>query len=141
MAALFPRRNAARRRNSRIFRNRPNYLDFLTDQEIQRKYRLSKTQIYTVHELIKDDISPQCNRSHPLSPMTKVIYICIFWFCCTIRNYNLLKRHVVCLCIQKKYVSIELAFPCGVLDIVNFLWKLNNALALFGTDNATKIHK
>ncbi|XP_052271216.1 putative nuclease HARBI1 isoform X2 [Dreissena polymorpha] len=72
MAALFPRRNA-RRRNPRIFRDRPNYLNVLTEQEIQRKYRLSKTQIYTVHELIKDDISPQCNRSHPLSSMTKLL--------------------------------------------------------------------
>jgi hypothetical protein len=61
-----------RRRTARIFRERRNWLEILTEKEVREKYRLSKERIAWLYELIKHDIQPETRRSHAISPMTKV---------------------------------------------------------------------
>ena len=70
------------RRTARIFRERQNWLDILTEGEVRQKYRLSKERIRWLHDKIKNDIQPKTNRSKPISSMTKVIlHKYILFFC------------------------------------------------------------
>jgi len=76
-----------RRRQPRIFRNRPDFLNILTAREIKTKYRLNREQIEDLHHQIEDDIRPQTMWSHAVPSMIKVrfFYHLLFFLSLCIR--------------------------------------------------------
>ena len=71
MAALF----IARRRNARrerIFRERVTDLDAIPDDIIKDRYRLTRPAIVALERRLRDDLTPQTERSKAISSMTKV---------------------------------------------------------------------
>jgi len=74
MAALFVALFQEERhlKRQRVFRDKLNPLDSLCDVEVIERYRLPRQQIFALCDLINGDISPICNRSHPIPAVIKV---------------------------------------------------------------------
>lgn len=64
--------NQRRRPQQRKFRTRTCFLDSLNDYEFLRRFRLNKYSFRLLLEKIKDEISPQTNRSHAISAEVKI---------------------------------------------------------------------
>ena len=70
---LFHRLHERQNRRERIFRDRTNQLNYMSDPELISRYRLPRQE--DLIDLIKVDIEPQTFRSHALDATTKVSII------------------------------------------------------------------
>ena len=61
-------KNTQRNRKPRIFRERRNPHEFLSDAELVERYRLPRAGIEQIIKEIKDDISQLCARNHSIDP-------------------------------------------------------------------------
>ena len=61
-------------RKQRVFRDRRNPLDYLTDGEIREKYRLPRFYLLQLVELVRSDLEKPTQRSQPISPTIQVKY-------------------------------------------------------------------
>lgn len=59
-------------RRPRVFRDRTNPLDYLSDTELIERYRFPRRGIEEIAEIVKMDVSPHTLRSHALDATTKV---------------------------------------------------------------------
>ena len=77
MAALFIFDELQRRdlRKQRVFRDRRNPLDYLTDGEIRERYRLPRLYLLQLVELLTCDLEKPTQRSQPISPTIQVKYL------------------------------------------------------------------
>ena len=76
MAALFIFDELQRRdlRKQRVFRDRRNPLDYLTDGEIRERYRLSRLYLLKLVQLVSCAFEKPIQRSKPISPTFQVKY-------------------------------------------------------------------
>ena len=76
MAALFIFDELQRRdiRKQRLFKDRRNPLDYLTDGEIRERYRLPRLYLLQLVELVSCDLEKPTLRSQPISPIIQVKY-------------------------------------------------------------------
>ena len=72
---LFHRLHERQNRRERVFRDRTNQLNYMSDPELISRYRLPRQAIENLIDLIKVDIEPQTFRSHALDATTKVSII------------------------------------------------------------------
>ena len=93
---LFQNREIRRRQ---IFRERINPLLYMNDQEVEERYRIPRAGIEELIQMIEDDVSPVCTRSHALDATTKVsipktFYLLLVWslgsnlYLCTVGAYT-----------------------------------------------------
>ena len=77
MAALFIFDELQRRdiRKQRVFKDRRNPLDNLTDGEIRERYRLPRLYLLQLVELVSCDLEKPTLRSQPISPIIQVIKV------------------------------------------------------------------
>jgi hypothetical protein len=66
-------------RRERIFRDRTNPLDAYDDDEIRKKYRLTRQMILALHDEISVDIEPQTQRNHAVPAILQLF--------CALRYY------------------------------------------------------
>ena len=73
MAALFVAlfQEEQHLKRQRVFQDILNPLDSLCDVEVKERYRLPRQEIFALCDLLNDDISPICNRSHPIPTVIK----------------------------------------------------------------------
>ena len=67
------------RRRPRIFKRRLNPLEENTEEEIRRRYRLSRALIEILYDKIGFDLEPQTNRNRSIPAINKI--------CCAFRYY------------------------------------------------------
>lgn len=72
------RRDAVQR--PRVFRDRINPLDFLNDDEVLGRYRMSRNMIFELTDLLREDIEPRTGRSHSIPALHQVM--------CALRYYG-----------------------------------------------------
>jgi hypothetical protein len=70
---LFDTERAMRR--ERVFRDRLDPLDTLTDYELIARYRFPRKVILEVTDLLKEDIQHPTSRSHAISPHIQVCLV------------------------------------------------------------------
>ena len=61
-----------RQRNERVFRERTNPLEEMTDEQLRSRFRFCRESIQYILEQIKDEISPSTSRSHAISAELQV---------------------------------------------------------------------
>ena len=78
MALLLHLQNRQRQRQQQftrgLFRDRTNPLDFLSDQQIIRNYRLDREGIYTLCDELREDLEKSAKRSRSLQIMIALRY-------------------------------------------------------------------
>ena len=62
-------------RRPRVFRERMNPLDVYTDDEIKKRYRLTRELIVCLHELIHHDIEPKTRRNKAIPAMPQILNV------------------------------------------------------------------
>ena len=73
MALFVYRQNIRQQQIGRIFRDRTNPLDKLTDEEVRARYRLDRVRIIELCGLIGNDVTRPTNRSQSLSVSLQVM--------------------------------------------------------------------
>ena len=68
--ALFQEERHLKRQ--RVFQDKLNPLDSLCDVKVKERYRFPMQEIFALCDLLNDDISPICNRCHPIPAVIKV---------------------------------------------------------------------
>ena len=86
MAVFLHIRNEERAKNRRvmkprIFRDRLHPLDAYDDEEIRKRYRLTRQLILTLHDMIQHEIEPQTNRNMAV-PAILQIFIALRYYAC-----------------------------------------------------------
>lgn len=70
----------------RIFRERLNPMDVLTDQELIMNYRFDRRTIYDLAEMVEEDLQPQTMRNHALLPVMQILIALRFFACGTFHS-------------------------------------------------------
>ncbi|CAC5371539.1 HARBI1 [Mytilus coruscus] len=68
-------RKKSRPLTRRLFRDRLNPLDFMTDGQIIKNYRLDRASIYDLYEEMQDDLKKSTHRSSSLSVSLQVMIV------------------------------------------------------------------
>jgi hypothetical protein len=79
MLHVLRNRQRNRQRKQRVFRNRTNPLDEYDDDEIRKRFRLSRELILELYEQIGAELEPQTQRNHAIPAIIKI--------CCALRYY------------------------------------------------------
>ena len=118
---------ARKKRVDRVFRDKTNPLDILSDEEIRVRYRLDRRNIYNLCELLKDDLIRPTKRSQSLSVslqvMTALRYYATGSFLSVCGDIHGLSKMSASRCIHAvtnslcKHMKSYIKFPSTIQDI------------------------
>jgi hypothetical protein len=99
-------------RRERVFRDRTNPLDYLSDAEVRERYRLPRNFIVQLIDVLADDLQRTTQRSHPLPVYTQVINFIVL----RVRAYMYIDIH---LRYQKQYTDVSHSLLSPVKPIIH----------------------